>query len=84
MKNEISPLIQDAEKELIFMLNKNKYTLKWSAGLAKDIPYILINFFLDYIKIQWSTPDILIRVFFFNDVVKIRIMMQIMFMCKIL
>eukprot|EP01022_Parablepharisma_sp_SALTPOND_P014857 TRINITY_DN2065_c0_g1_i1.p1 TRINITY_DN2065_c0_g1~~TRINITY_DN2065_c0_g1_i1.p1 ORF type:complete len:545 (-),score=27.56 TRINITY_DN2065_c0_g1_i1:3092-4726(-) len=70
----------DQFDEIVFLLNKNKYTLRWPQNNPKDVQYILINYLLDYIKDNWSTPDVFIRVFSLNNAH--RTMRRTTFMCR--
>ncbi len=54
--------LKDTYNEVTFLLNKNKYTLRWEKDCAKDMQYILLNYFIDYLKDHWSTSDVLIKV----------------------
>jgi len=51
-------------KEIVFLLNRNKYILTWSSDNPKELQEALLKFFLDYIKAQWGTTEIFVRVVF--------------------
>ncbi len=54
--------MSESYKALTFFINKNKYVLRWEESCAQDMRYILVNYFLDYIKDNWSAFDVCIKV----------------------
>ncbi len=53
--------MQTPLNEFVFTINRNQYTLRWDKGCSSDMRYILLNYFVDYIKSSWSTSDIYIK-----------------------
>jgi len=58
--------MQTPRNEFTFFLNKNKYVLYWENSCTAEMRYLLLNYFIEYLKKSWSSSDICIKVFFSN------------------
>lgn len=52
--------------EIAFNLNKNKYLVRWEKSSDNGFRYLLLNYFLNYIKGNWSAEEVQIKVSIIN------------------
>ena len=51
-----------SQMELTFLLNNNTYVVSYPRTCPKDLLYVLLNYFVSYIKQHWATNHLCIKV----------------------